>query len=144
MNILLERLTYWPVVHSVLWSVSKFLKWNIQSLAKYLKKNYAGFSGNNIAKFIDYQILADTLIIKVEKNEKHKCHSFYWYSISGRGVINICLAPGPYTNLNLTCAYLIKQKCQDFWITCPRSVVPICTFLGLYEVYHSGWKNRCS
>ena len=50
----------------MLWSVSTFLKWNIQALAKYQKKiNNTSFGGNNIAKFIAYQILADTLIIKL-------------------------------------------------------------------------------
>ena len=30
---------------------------------------HTGVGGNNIAKFIDYQILADTLIVKLKWNE---------------------------------------------------------------------------
>ena len=52
----LERIAYWPAVHRTFWSVTKFFKWNIQWLAKYQKISYIGFGGNNIAKFIDYQI----------------------------------------------------------------------------------------
>ena len=48
------------------WSVSNFSMCNIQSLAKYQKMNFAGFSDNNIAKFIDYQILANTFILKLK------------------------------------------------------------------------------
>ena len=38
----------------------------LQSLAKYVKRNYANFSGSNIAEFIEDQILADTLITKLK------------------------------------------------------------------------------
>ena len=33
------------------------------------KINCIAFSGNNIAKFIDYQILTNTLVLKLKKNE---------------------------------------------------------------------------
>ena len=42
-------------------SVSKFFKWNIQS-AKYRNINYTDVNGNDITKFIDYQISANTLM----------------------------------------------------------------------------------
>ena len=42
-------------------SVSNSIKWNIQSMVKY-SKDYTGISGNNMVKFIHYQILANTLI----------------------------------------------------------------------------------
>ena len=43
--------------------------WNIQSLAKHHKINYTGIGGNNMTKFIYYQILANTLILKLKRNE---------------------------------------------------------------------------
>ena len=46
------------VVHCALWSVSDSFRWNIQSLTKYPKINNTGIGGNNMAKSIDYQILA--------------------------------------------------------------------------------------
>ena len=50
--------------------VSKqIFKVEYQSLVKYLKRNYTDFSGNNIAKFIEYQILTDTLITKLKWDE---------------------------------------------------------------------------
>ena len=42
---------------------------HIQSLTKYQKRNCTGFGGNNIAKCIDDQILANTLILKLKYNE---------------------------------------------------------------------------
>ena len=53
-----------------------------------LKIKYTGFVGNNIAKFIDYQILAN----EVEIEWKDSSNSSYWYSINGHGVSNFCLA----------------------------------------------------
>ena len=59
------------------------------------------FCGNNVAKFICYQILADTSLIKLKYNE----------NINVIFPINILMAmelaifvwhPGPYTNLNTT------------------------------------------
>ena len=46
-----------------------------------------------MAKFIHHQILANTLILKVKRNENISVFFSYWYSINGHGVINICLAP---------------------------------------------------
>ena len=57
------------MVHSGPLVSKQFFKWNIQSLAKYLKINYIGFSGNNIAKFMHYQMLANKLISKLTWNE---------------------------------------------------------------------------
>ena len=50
-------------------SVSNSFKWDIESLAKYPTINFTGIGGNNMDKFIDYQILASTLILKLKKNE---------------------------------------------------------------------------
>ena len=45
-------------------SVSNSFKWNSQSLAaKHQKINLTGIGGNNMTKFIDYQILVNTLIV---------------------------------------------------------------------------------
>ena len=46
--------------------VSKlFFQVDYSNIDQVIKKiNYTGFGGNNIAKFIDFQILADTLIIQ--------------------------------------------------------------------------------
>ena len=49
--------------------LSNSFEWNIRSLAKYHKINYIGNSGNNVAKFIYYQILTKTLILKLKWNE---------------------------------------------------------------------------
>ena len=47
--------------------VSKqILKWNVQSLAKYLRRNYTSFGGSTIAKFIEDKLLADTLITQLK------------------------------------------------------------------------------
>ena len=59
-NILLERIAYWPKCRMDYWSVSIFFKWNIQSLAKDHKIN------NNMAKFLYYQILPNTLILNLK------------------------------------------------------------------------------
>ena len=71
-----------------------------------------------MAKYIYYQILANTLIFKFKQNENISVYSSYWYSINGRGVINICLAPGPYANLNSTCGRTMEPIWPPFW---PRS-----------------------
>ena len=60
------------IVHSGLLVSKQSSKQNqvdIKSLAKYHKINYTGTDGNNMDKFIDYQILANTLILKLEYNE---------------------------------------------------------------------------
>ena len=43
-----------------------FIKGNIKSLAKYQKKIITCFGGNNIAKFINIQIIAGTLRLKLK------------------------------------------------------------------------------
>ena len=48
-----------------------------------------------MAKFIYYQILANTLIIKLKQNENISVHFPIDILLM---VINICLALGPYTN----------------------------------------------
>ena len=42
------------------------MKWNIQSLAKYQKKTITCFGGNNIAKFINIQIIASASRLKLK------------------------------------------------------------------------------
>ena len=48
------------------WLVGNSFKCDIQSLAKYPTINITGIAGNNIDKLIDYQILANTLILKLK------------------------------------------------------------------------------
>ena len=48
------------------WLVGNSSKCDIQSLAKYPTINITGIAGNNIDKLIDYQILANTLILKLK------------------------------------------------------------------------------
>ena len=67
--------------------------------------DYIGFGDNNIVKFIDFQILADTLIIKVKLNENINV-----ILSNGRRVINICLVPGPCSNLISTCDTTMPTK----------------------------------
>ena len=42
-------------------------KRNIESLTKYPTINYTAFGHNNMSKFLDYQILADRLILNLKK-----------------------------------------------------------------------------
>ena len=58
-SFLTSRLKYY-------WSVSNFVKWNIQSLAKYQKKNYTDLNDNNIDKLIDHKKLDNILILKLK------------------------------------------------------------------------------
>ena len=51
------------------WSVSNSVKWNNQLLAKKPKVYYTGIHGNNMAKFIHYLILANTVISKLKWNQ---------------------------------------------------------------------------
>ena len=87
------------------WSVINSFKFNIQSLAKCWKRNYTGFSSNNTAKFIDYQILVDRLIYmyKVEIEWKHKCNSSHWYVLKIMESSTFVSQPGLHTNLSSTC-----------------------------------------
>ena len=48
------------------WLVSNSLKWNIQALAKYITINLSGIGGSNINKLTDYELIANTLILKVK------------------------------------------------------------------------------
>ena len=50
------------------WSVTYSFKWNNLSLTKYPTINMTGNSGNDMDKFIKYKILANTLILKFNKN----------------------------------------------------------------------------
>ena len=95
-------------VHSGLLVSRQFFSsgiFNHWTLAKYHKTHYFGIGGNNMATFIYYQILANTLIIlKLRMNE----------NIIAILPINILLTvmvsytfvsdPDPYTSLNSTCA----------------------------------------
>ena len=51
------------------WSVSNSVKWNNQLLSEYHKVYYTGIHGNNMAKFIHYLILANTVISKLKWNQ---------------------------------------------------------------------------
>ena len=62
---------YWSASNSFkYWSLSK---WNIESLAKLSGINYTGFECNNMAKFCDYQILANRFVLKL-KECKNFCY----------------------------------------------------------------------
>ena len=64
MNIQLERIAYWRRCTVDWLLVSKQFCQVQYSVAKYEKKNYTGIGGNNMAKFIMYQLLANILILK--------------------------------------------------------------------------------
>ena len=119
--------TCWPKCTADYWSVSNSFNWNIQSLAKYHKIKYTGICGNNMARFIYHIYYID---IKVGIEWKRKCPSSYWYSINGHGVVNICLAPGPSTNLNSTCGLLISTSL-------PQISLDLCNLCFTINVFHS-------
>ena len=90
----LLSLVYWPEVqYMVYWSVSNSFMWNIESLAKYPIINYAGFSCNNMANFLVYQILANRFALKLNMWKNWRCHFSYWYPINGHEIRRNCLAP---------------------------------------------------
>ena len=55
--------------------------------------------------------------INVEKELKHECLFPYRYSINDHGVINICLAPGPYAHSKSTCGYAIIYVSVEIYPT---------------------------
>ena len=71
-------------------------------MAKYPKINYTGISGNNIAKFIYYQILVNKLLFKLKHNENiiviYPIDILLMLMKSAIFVWNL----GPYRNLNTT------------------------------------------
>ena len=81
--------------------VSKeFFEWNIESLAKYQKVNFTGFSGDSIAKFIDCQILVNTLILKLKWNgyiivilPRCACQFEYYPCTDKSNCHNLAIAP---------------------------------------------------
>ena len=76
--------------------------------------NYTRIGSNDMAKFIYYQILANTLILKLKQNENISVLFSYWYSLNGSGVINMCLAnvcqfepdPSVYKTIQLSAIYV--------------------------------------
>ena len=60
------------------WSISNSLKWVIQTLAKYPTIYFTGIIGKIVDKFMDCQILANTLILKLN------------YSVNGNKLSNFC------------------------------------------------------
>ena len=66
LNIPLERIPYCLKCTVGYWSVSNSFKWDIQSLTRYSKVNYTGNVGNNMVKFIYYQILVNTSYIDIK------------------------------------------------------------------------------
>ena len=52
-----------------------------------------------MATFIYYQILGNTLTLKLKSHENISSI----LPIDIHGVINTCMSPGPYTNLKSTC-----------------------------------------
>ena len=143
-NIPLERIAYWPKSTVEYWSVSNFFKWNILSSAKYHKINYTRIGGNNMAKFIHHQILANTLILKVKRNEN--ISDFFPIDIL---LINICLAPVSVyqfefdlwqgerhaqreagKEVQVTCSLTAGEQCQS--CSKARWTIPIfpCRYMG--------------
>ena len=48
------------------WSVNNFFKWDIQSLEKCPTKKFTEIGANTMDTFRDFQILANTLILKLK------------------------------------------------------------------------------
>ena len=67
-----------------------------------LKINYTGLCDNNITKVIDYQILADTLMIKLKKNENRSVFLPIKILLKVMESDIFVWHPGQYTNLNST------------------------------------------
>ena len=65
-----------------------------------LKMNYTGLRGNDIANFIDYQTLADTLITKLKQNFKKSVNFPNNILLMVMESESFVLHHGPYTNLN--------------------------------------------
>ena len=84
-------------MHCVLWSGNNFLSEIFNHLQNTKKINC---TGNFTAKFIDYHILANTLILKLKYNEN--VSTILPIDILLKDM-NFCQAPGLHVNLNLTC-----------------------------------------
>ena len=96
------------------WSVSNSVKLNNQLLAKKPRVYFIGIHGNNMAKFIHYLILANTVISKLKWNQNVSVIFPYLYSINGHEVSNFYLAPWSLSQLEYdSCTSAIVFACKD-------------------------------
>ena len=75
--------------------------WNIQSLTKEQTKYISAFNGNNIAKFLEIQIIANALILNLKWHENIILLISYGHEVS-----YFCQD----VNLNTTCVMMLSCR----------------------------------